>query len=181
MMKNRKRLTRLALAMLSVGALSGCSLFSSDSSAKSTELTDHPRTYPDGLMTSDLKYMDDYQSKNNKVLYDTFENWGKSLINTNIARVHANYFADYPYFNIDEKKGTISNTPSNLSNIGKYMFTKEMTVYAVTGKNHTCVYSLYYLFGADDYENKIYEIEIKYASVTVTVGNCLTYDMEAAK
>ena len=130
-------------------------------------------------MTEDLKYMDDWQTRNHQVIQDTLVNFGKALIQTNYTRVHQDYFGDYPSFYIDGKQGTLANTPESMEQIGKYMFTKEVTVYAVTGKKHTCVYSLYYLFIANKYNQKIYECEIKYASVTATRSSCLSYDFSA--
>lgn len=139
-------------------------------------LINHPRTYPDGYMTEDLKYMDDWQTRNHRVILDTLENFGTALIQTNYTRIHQYYFSDYPDFYVEGRQGTIANTPESMEQIGKYMFTKEVIVYAVTGKKHTCVYSLYYLFIANKYNQKINESEIKYASVTATRNNCLSYD-----
>lgn len=64
-MKRNKFAVMVATLML----LTGCGAGTDNDNYVQSEqpLNNHPRTYPDGYMTEDLKYMDDWQTRNHQL------------------------------------------------------------------------------------------------------------------
>lgn len=169
---------KLKFALIWIACLSmtaGCA--SNKNSTASKALVNHPRAYPQSnLIGTALAAMKQIEAEDGTRFSDSIEKYMEMFVKIDTQVIHDNYFSDYPTFNVSFEKGVIQDTPDSLKGIGRYMMSKEVTVYAVTGKNHTCVYSLYYLVGANRYKS-VRTSDINYATVDGGYPtSCLSYD-----